>query len=322
MSGRKLGGAGAEFNPCDRGTVDGRFTVSRATHERVRVADRRQSLPPRGPGRYHPGPCTPQPTRPMMQQYLRIKAEHPDTLLFYRMGDFYELFYRRRRARRGAARHRAHRPRPVRRRADPHGGRAGARGGGLPGAAAGAGRVGGHLRADRRPGHQQGAGRARGHPHRHAGHGHRRGAAGRAPRDPAGGPARQATSRCGLAGLELAAAGSSAASSTATRRWTRSSSGCSRPRCCWPRMRGPARRASRSIRACAGCRRGTSTREARRACCARSSSVRTSQGFGLERRRRWACAAAGALLAYVQQTQRAALPHIRPLRLERRRRQP
>ena len=30
---------------------------------------------------------------PMMQQYLRIKAEHPDVLLFYRMGDFYELFY-------------------------------------------------------------------------------------------------------------------------------------------------------------------------------------------------------------------------------------
>ncbi len=30
---------------------------------------------------------------PMMQQYLRIKAEHPQILLFYRMGDFYELFY-------------------------------------------------------------------------------------------------------------------------------------------------------------------------------------------------------------------------------------
>ena len=29
----------------------------------------------------------------MMQQYLRIKAEHPEALLFYRMGDFYELFY-------------------------------------------------------------------------------------------------------------------------------------------------------------------------------------------------------------------------------------
>ncbi len=30
---------------------------------------------------------------PMMQQYLRIKAEHPNTLLFYRMGDFYEVFF-------------------------------------------------------------------------------------------------------------------------------------------------------------------------------------------------------------------------------------
>ena len=30
---------------------------------------------------------------PMMQQYLRFKSEHPDRLLFYRMGDFYELFY-------------------------------------------------------------------------------------------------------------------------------------------------------------------------------------------------------------------------------------
>jgi DNA mismatch repair protein MutS len=30
---------------------------------------------------------------PMMVQYLRVKAEHPDTLVFYRMGDFYELFY-------------------------------------------------------------------------------------------------------------------------------------------------------------------------------------------------------------------------------------
>ena len=29
----------------------------------------------------------------MMQQYLALKAEHPEILLFYRMGDFYELFY-------------------------------------------------------------------------------------------------------------------------------------------------------------------------------------------------------------------------------------
>ena len=30
---------------------------------------------------------------PMMQQYLQIKGEYPDMLLFYRMGDFYELFF-------------------------------------------------------------------------------------------------------------------------------------------------------------------------------------------------------------------------------------
>ncbi|MEO0958643.1 MAG: DNA mismatch repair protein MutS, partial [Pseudomonadota bacterium] len=30
---------------------------------------------------------------PMMAQYLGIKAEHSDALLFYRMGDFYELFF-------------------------------------------------------------------------------------------------------------------------------------------------------------------------------------------------------------------------------------
>ncbi|WP_448679799.1 DNA mismatch repair protein MutS [Pseudomonas nicosulfuronedens] len=30
---------------------------------------------------------------PMMQQYWRLKNQHPDQLMFYRMGDFYELFY-------------------------------------------------------------------------------------------------------------------------------------------------------------------------------------------------------------------------------------
>ncbi|MDH5480602.1 MAG: DNA mismatch repair protein MutS, partial [Nitrosomonas sp.] len=30
---------------------------------------------------------------PMMQQYLCLKAQHPDTMMFYRMGDFYELFF-------------------------------------------------------------------------------------------------------------------------------------------------------------------------------------------------------------------------------------
>ena len=33
------------------------------------------------------------PHTPVMQQYLAIKSQFPDTLLFYRMGDFYELFY-------------------------------------------------------------------------------------------------------------------------------------------------------------------------------------------------------------------------------------
>ncbi len=37
---------------------------------------------------------TQQPTHtPVMQQYLGFKAEYPDMLLFFRMGDFYELFY-------------------------------------------------------------------------------------------------------------------------------------------------------------------------------------------------------------------------------------
>ena len=30
---------------------------------------------------------------PLMRQYFAAKADHPDTLLFFRMGDFYELFY-------------------------------------------------------------------------------------------------------------------------------------------------------------------------------------------------------------------------------------
>jgi DNA mismatch repair protein MutS len=40
-------------------------------------------------------PRAPEPPRatPMMAQYLEIKAAHPDCLLFYRMGDFYELFF-------------------------------------------------------------------------------------------------------------------------------------------------------------------------------------------------------------------------------------
>ncbi|HTN03284.1 MAG TPA: hypothetical protein VL132_15450, partial [Planctomycetaceae bacterium] len=33
------------------------------------------------------------PVTPMMQRYLEVKAQNPGTLLLFRMGDFYELFY-------------------------------------------------------------------------------------------------------------------------------------------------------------------------------------------------------------------------------------
>lgn len=29
---------------------------------------------------------------PMMKQYLEIKEQHPDSILFFRLGDFYEMF--------------------------------------------------------------------------------------------------------------------------------------------------------------------------------------------------------------------------------------
>src|SRR6478735_3446800 len=40
-----------------------------------------------------PGPPEGNVVTPMMRQYQEIKAAHPDCLLFYRMGDFYELFF-------------------------------------------------------------------------------------------------------------------------------------------------------------------------------------------------------------------------------------
>jgi DNA mismatch repair protein MutS len=46
------------------------------------------SVPPGGEA-----PAAPARHTPVMQQYLAIKAQHPDVLLLYRMGDFYELFY-------------------------------------------------------------------------------------------------------------------------------------------------------------------------------------------------------------------------------------
>ncbi len=66
----------------------------------IRFQDRPAAPEPEPPAASEPGPDGPQgaPERdcarvtPMMAQYLGIKAQHPDALLFYRMGDFYELF--------------------------------------------------------------------------------------------------------------------------------------------------------------------------------------------------------------------------------------
>src|SRR5574338_981159 len=43
---------------------------------------------PPGPGRFEAAPAT-----PMMAQYLEVKRAYPGCLLFYRMGDFYEMFF-------------------------------------------------------------------------------------------------------------------------------------------------------------------------------------------------------------------------------------
>ena len=44
-------------------------------------------------GKTNANAATPEPSlTPMMKQYLSIKETVPDTLLFYRLGDFYELF--------------------------------------------------------------------------------------------------------------------------------------------------------------------------------------------------------------------------------------
>ena len=124
---------------------------------------------------------------PMMRQYLRIKAEHTDALLFYRMGDFYELFHddaeeasrllditlTARGQSAGQPIPMCGVPFPQRRR--------------LPRQARTHGTDGRDLRADRRSRGQQGTGGTPGHAHRDARHAHRGGAARSGPRERAGG---------------------------------------------------------------------------------------------------------------------------------------
>ena len=52
-----------------------------------------QSIPAPAPSEPAPAAEAPARVTPMMEQYLEIKAANPGLLLFYRMGDFYELFF-------------------------------------------------------------------------------------------------------------------------------------------------------------------------------------------------------------------------------------
>src|SRR5215510_14446091 len=52
-----------------------------------------QSIPVPQPPEATPAADAPARVTPMMEQYLEIKAAHPGLPLFYRMGDFYELFF-------------------------------------------------------------------------------------------------------------------------------------------------------------------------------------------------------------------------------------
>src|SRR3989475_7901353 len=61
----------------------GLMTEMDQRHPATSIGDKGNRMPsPDAPG-----------TIGMMQQYLRLKAQYPDILLFYRMGDFYEMFY-------------------------------------------------------------------------------------------------------------------------------------------------------------------------------------------------------------------------------------
>ena len=116
-------------------------------------------------------PAMSEPSTPLMRQYTAIKKEHPNALLFFRLGDFYELFFEdavvaaTRVANHAdlAQQGEGHRHSDVRR-ALPLGGK-------LYCQAHPQGLQGRHLRADGRPARGQEAGEARGHARGHAGHG-------------------------------------------------------------------------------------------------------------------------------------------------------
>ncbi len=252
----------------------------------------------------------------MMQQYLRIKAEHPDTLLFYRMGDFYELFLDDAK--------RAHRLLDITLTArgasagEPiaDGRRAGARGRRLPGQAGPARRIGGDLRAGRRGRRRQGAGRAQGRPHRHARHADRERPARREERFACCvAVSRAARSRFGLAWTALSNGeiGLAECSRGRARRLAgaaRAGRGHRRPR--------PARPASSSgAPAITHAAAVAVRRRARPSHCSASSCASPRSPPSAPTSSRAAHAAAGALLAYAEHTQGRALAHVHRLTVQR-----
>jgi DNA mismatch repair protein MutS len=63
------------------------------TSEPTEPFDETELSAPAGPAKKRAKKAAADSVTPMMTQYLAIKADHPDDLLFYRMGDFYELFF-------------------------------------------------------------------------------------------------------------------------------------------------------------------------------------------------------------------------------------
>ena len=249
----------------------------------------------------------------MMQQYLRIKAEHPDVLLFFRMGDFYELFYDDARRGRAAARHHADAARrsppaqPIPMAGVPyHASKVTSRGS--------CGWANRSRSASRSAIRQvEGPGRARGRARRHARHGHRRRAARRSaattcsrPRHGRRRALRPRVARSRRRALQRARRRRRA------KRSRPSSSACARPSCCCRRRRAARELDGATRRAAALALRLETPRalaaEHSARTISRASAARTCRSRSPR----------PARCSVREETQKAALPHLTRLAHEAR----